>query len=47
MEPCEVAVIAHVVASVKGVPIEEVAEAAWANTVKLFYPDECNMTMTT
>ena len=40
MEPCEVGVIAHVVASVKGVPVEEVADAAWANTIKLFYPHE-------
>lgn len=40
MEPAEIGIIAHVVASVKGIPIEELAEQIWQNTVKLFYPHE-------
>jgi len=40
MEPCEVGVIAHIIASVKGVPVEQVSEAAWDNTMRLFYSNE-------
>lgn len=36
----KIGIIAHVVASVKGIPIEELAEQIWQNTVKLFYPHE-------
>ena len=32
--------IAHVVASVKGLDIDEVADAAWNNTIALFWPQE-------
>ena len=39
MEPCEVGIIAHVVARIKGVSMEEIAEAAWENTLRLFYPE--------
>ncbi|WVQ79419.1 hypothetical protein IAT38_001516 [Cryptococcus sp. DSM 104549] len=39
MEPAEVRVIAHVVASVRGVPLEELASQVWDNTTRLFYPN--------
>jgi TatD DNase family protein len=39
-EPCDVKLIALVVAGIKGISVEEVAEAAWQNSLKLFYPDE-------
>lgn len=35
-EPCTIERIATIVAAIKGVPVEEVCEAAWANTVKVF-----------
>ncbi|KAK0651483.1 endodeoxyribonuclease-like protein [Cercophora newfieldiana] len=35
-EPCTIERIATIVAGIKGVPVEEVCEAAWANTVKVF-----------
>jgi len=35
-EPCTIAQVAHVIASVKGILIEEVCEAAWNNSVKMF-----------
>ena len=38
MEPCEIPLIAYVVASVKGVNVEEVAQHAWDNTQALFFP---------
>lgn len=38
----KIGIIAHVVASVKGIPIEELAEQIWQNTIKLFYPHEIN-----
>ncbi|OWZ68410.1 hypothetical protein AYX15_00824 [Cryptococcus neoformans] len=38
----KIGIIAHVVASVKGIPIEQLAEQVWQNTVKLFYPHEIN-----
>lgn len=40
MEPCEVPVIAYIVAKVKGVPVGEVADQAWRNTMRVFYPQE-------
>ncbi|KAK1832784.1 endodeoxyribonuclease-like protein [Podospora conica] len=35
-EPCTIERIATIVAGIKGVSVEEVCEAAWANTVKVF-----------
>lgn len=35
-EPCEIGKVAWVVAGVKGVPVEEVVEAAWRNSVRMF-----------
>jgi len=35
-EPCMIERVAKMVAGIKGVPVEEVCEAAWANTVKVF-----------
>ncbi|TPX09986.1 uncharacterized protein E0L32_008833 [Thyridium curvatum] len=35
-EPCSIERIAKIVAGIKGVTVEEVCEAAWANTVKVF-----------
>ncbi|KUI67367.1 Deoxyribonuclease Tat-D [Cytospora mali] len=39
-EPCLIERVAKIVASDKGVPVEEVCEAAWQNTVKVFDLDE-------
>ena len=38
-EPCTIDRIAIIVAGIKGVSVEEVCEAAWANTVKVFGVD--------
>lgn len=35
-EPCTIGLVAHVVAKVKGVSVEEVVEAAWRNSVRMF-----------
>ncbi|CAK7228741.1 hypothetical protein SBRCBS47491_007009 [Sporothrix bragantina] len=35
-EPCTIERIATAIAGIKGIPVEEVCEAAWANTVKVF-----------
>ena len=35
-EPCAIALVAQVVAKVKDVPVEEVADAAWRNSTKMF-----------
>lgn len=35
-EPCTIERIARIVAGIKGVSVEQVCEAAWANTVKVF-----------
>ncbi|CZR59418.1 related to deoxyribonuclease [Phialocephala subalpina] len=35
-EPCMIGHVAWAVAGIKGVPVKEVAEAAWANSVKMF-----------
>lgn len=35
-EPCSIGLVAAVVASVKGITVNEVAEAAWQNTVHVF-----------
>ena len=38
-EPCHIVQVAEVVAKVKQIPVSEVAEAAWENTIKLFRVD--------
>ena len=38
-EPCTIDRIARIVAGIKGVSVEEVCEAAWSNTVKVFDVD--------
>ncbi|KIV90687.1 hypothetical protein, variant [Exophiala mesophila] len=35
-EPVAIVNVAHVIAKVKGVPVEVVCEAAWTNTIKMF-----------
>ena len=35
-EPCSIVLVAHVVAGVKGVSVEEVARAAWKNSTEMF-----------
>ncbi|KAL2020783.1 hypothetical protein VTK56DRAFT_7981 [Thermocarpiscus australiensis] len=35
-EPCTIERVAKIVAGIKGISLEEVCEAAWANTVKVF-----------
>ncbi|EPS28668.1 hypothetical protein PDE_03614 [Penicillium oxalicum 114-2] len=35
-EPVAIARVAHVIASVKGITVEEVCEAAWNNSIKMF-----------
>ncbi|KAL4906477.1 hypothetical protein BDW74DRAFT_176799 [Aspergillus multicolor] len=35
-EPVAIAQVAHVIAGVKGITVEEVCEAAWTNSVKMF-----------
>lgn len=35
-EPCTIERVAKIIAGIKGVSVEEVCEAAWANTVKVF-----------
>ncbi|OAA69707.1 Deoxyribonuclease, TatD [Cordyceps fumosorosea ARSEF 2679] len=39
-EPCTIERIATIVAGIKGVSVEEVCEAAWRNTNKVFHLDE-------
>lgn len=39
-EPCMIERVAKVVAGIKGVEVEEVCEAAWQNTIKVFGLDE-------
>lgn len=39
-EPCAIGAVAYVVAQLKGVPLEEVTEHAWRNTLALFNIDE-------
>lgn len=39
-EPCNIERVAAIVAAIKGVSVEEVCEAAWSNTVKVFGLDE-------
>lgn len=35
-EPLAITHVAHVIASVKGVPVEDVCKAAWDNSVRMF-----------
>lgn len=35
-EPVAIVSVAHVIAKVKGISVEEVCEAAWANSIKMF-----------
>ena len=35
-EPCEIWKVAHIVAGVKGVSVQEVVDAAWRNSVGMF-----------
>ncbi|KAL4819122.1 hypothetical protein BDW67DRAFT_173529 [Aspergillus spinulosporus] len=35
-EPVAIAQVAHVIAGIKGITVEEVCEAAWANSIKMF-----------
>ncbi|KAL4755247.1 hypothetical protein BDW72DRAFT_200262 [Aspergillus terricola var. indicus] len=35
-EPVAIAQVAHVIAGVKGITVEEVCEAAWANSIRMF-----------
>ncbi|KAJ9091751.1 hypothetical protein QFC19_008961 [Naganishia cerealis] len=37
-EPADVGVVAYVVAQAMGRPVEEVVQAAWKNTVRIFFP---------
>ncbi|WVR08249.1 hypothetical protein IAU60_005296 [Kwoniella sp. DSM 27419] len=39
-EPADVGVIAHILAGLRGISLEELSEAVWANTMRLLYPDE-------
>ncbi|WVW86687.1 hypothetical protein I302_108741 [Kwoniella bestiolae CBS 10118] len=39
-EPADIAIIAHVVSSIRQIPFEELSEQVWQNTIKLFYPSE-------
>lgn len=40
VEPCHIRAVAEVVAASRGVDVETVARAAWANSVAVFWPDE-------
>ncbi|KAF4551669.1 Deoxyribonuclease Tat-D-like protein [Elsinoe fawcettii] len=35
-EPCTIGKVAHVIATVKGIKVEEVAEVAWKNSIEMF-----------
>lgn len=35
-EPCTIPLVAHVIAKLKGLPVEEVSEAAWRNSIAMF-----------
>jgi len=35
-EPCAISKVAYCIANVKGIPVEDVCEAAWNNSVKMF-----------
>ncbi len=41
-EPCQIGLVARVVAGVKGVSLEEVVKAAWENSVGMFGLGERN-----
>jgi TatD DNase family protein len=44
-EPYSIGAVAWVVAQVKGVPFDEVVEAAWRNTIELFGFPETQVTV--
>jgi TatD DNase family protein len=46
-EPVTIAQVAHVVAKVKGVDVEEVCEAGWRNSVRMFELGEVASSLTT
>lgn len=35
-EPCTISNVAYAIANIKGIPVEEVCEAAWNNSIKMF-----------
>ena len=35
-EPVTICHVAHVIASVKGIPVEQVCQAAWNNSIRMF-----------
>ncbi|KAF2766414.1 Mg-dependent DNase [Teratosphaeria nubilosa] len=35
-EPCAITQVAHAIAAIKGVPVEEVCEHAWRNSIRMF-----------
>ncbi|KAK4610722.1 Deoxyribonuclease Tat-D [Fulvia fulva] len=35
-EPCQITNVAHAIAGIKGVTVEEVCEAAWINSIRMF-----------
>jgi len=39
-EPCQIIQVAEVVAAVQEVPLDDVIQAAYENTMKMFFPDE-------
>jgi TatD DNase family protein len=39
-EPCSISLVARVVAGVKGITVEDLAEAAWTNTMNVFHFDQ-------
>ena len=39
-EPADVLLVAHIVAKLRGVTIEELAKQCWENSLRLFWPDE-------
>ncbi|WWC65660.1 uncharacterized protein I303_108281 [Kwoniella dejecticola CBS 10117] len=39
-EPADIVVVAHVVAALKGISIEELSEKVWENSMRLFWPSE-------
>jgi len=35
-EPCTIPNVAYAIANIKGISVEEVCEAAWNNSIKMF-----------
>ncbi|CAD6569898.1 MAG: hypothetical protein TREMPRED_005500 [Tremellales sp. Tagirdzhanova-0007] len=40
MEPAEIGIIAHMVATIRQEPIEQLAEQVWKNSLRLFWPQD-------